>query len=172
MASVNKVILEQLYVTERKSVPDVAKAIGLSYSTTRAAILASGITLRSRAEGVRAASNKLGHHLRGKSRTFTAEWKDNISAAKLAAAELTAKGISEKANGYTQITRGENKGRGLHVVLVEQSIGRRLNPDEVVHHIDGNPRNNDISNLQLMTRSNHTRLHRLEQSKGANHGKR
>lgn len=172
MASVNKVILEQLYVIERKSIPDVALAVGLTYSKARTAILKAGICLRTRADGIRAASHKLGHQLRGKSRTFTPEWKANISAGRLAAAALSAKGFSKKASGYTEITRGENKGRGLHVVLMEQHIGRRLNRDEVVHHIDGNPRNNDMSNLQLMTRGDHSRLHRLEQTKGENHGKR
>lgn len=29
----------------------------------------------------------------------------------------------------------------------------------VIHHIDGNPSNNDISNLQLMTQSEHMKLH-------------
>lgn len=55
---------------------------------------------------------------------------------------------------------GENKGRGVHVVVMERHIGRRLDADEVVHHIDGNKHNNDLSNLQLMKRADHTRLHR------------
>ena len=29
----------------------------------------------------------------------------------------------------------------------------------VVHHVDGNPSNNDISNLKIMTQSEHARLH-------------
>jgi hypothetical protein len=49
-----------------------------------------------------------------------------------------------------------------HVRLMELEIGRRLHPDEVVHHRDRNRQNNDMSNLQLMTRAGHTRLHRLE----------
>jgi len=42
--------------------------------------------------------------------------------------------------------------------------------EEVVHHIDHNRSNNELNNLQLMTRSEHTRLHRLEQTKRKNHG--
>lgn len=34
-------------------------------------------------------------------------------------------------------------------------------PGFVVHHKDGNPLNDHISNLELMTRSNHMRLHQL-----------
>jgi len=36
-----------------------------------------------------------------------------------------------------------------HRLVMEQHLGRYLLPTEVVHHIDGNPRNNDISNLRL-----------------------
>lgn len=45
-----------------------------------------------------------------------------------------------------------------HVVMMEV-IGRPLNPDEIVHHRDGNRTNNVISNLELLTRSDHARLH-------------
>lgn len=38
-----------------------------------------------------------------------------------------------------------------HRLVMEQHLGRYLEPTEVVHHIDGNPRNNDISNLRLYT---------------------
>src|SRR5207302_550498 len=38
-----------------------------------------------------------------------------------------------------------------HRLIVEQLIGRCLEPDEVVHHKDGNPENNDPENLQLFS---------------------
>ena len=34
-----------------------------------------------------------------------------------------------------------------------------LNPDLVVHHKDGNKLNNDVNNLEIMTLSEHTKLH-------------
>jgi hypothetical protein len=36
-----------------------------------------------------------------------------------------------------------------HRLVMEQHIGRFLEPTEVVHHIDENPSNNDIANLRL-----------------------
>lgn len=45
--------------------------------------------------------------------------------------------------------------RRVHVILMEQHIGRRLQRNEVVHHINGNKHDNRIDNLQLMTRSDH-----------------
>ena len=59
---------------------------------------------------------------------------------------------------------GEFKGRLQHVVIIEQKIGRKLYSDECVHHIDHNKSNNDISNLVLMKRSEHSRLHARENS--------
>ena len=55
------------------------------------------------------------------------------------------------------------KGRGdvqEHIYLMEQHLGRRLRKDEVVHHKDFNKLNNSISNLQVMTRAEHSLLHR------------
>ena len=38
-----------------------------------------------------------------------------------------------------------------HRLVMEQHIGRYLLPDEVVHHKDRNPSNNNIDNLQLFS---------------------
>lgn len=40
-----------------------------------------------------------------------------------------------------------------HRLVMEKHIGRYLDPDEVVHHIDGNRSNNAISNLELYARN-------------------
>lgn len=47
-----------------------------------------------------------------------------------------------------------------HDLVMEAHIGRYLNPGEVVHHIDGNKSNNDISNLMLLSNEEHVKLHR------------
>lgn len=39
---------------------------------------------------------------------------------------------------------------------------RVLKKDYVVHHIDGDKTNNDLSNLAVLSKSAHTRLHNLE----------
>lgn len=45
-----------------------------------------------------------------------------------------------------------------HRLVMEKIVGRYLLPTEVVHHKDGNPRNNDPSNLELFsTHSEHLR---------------
>lgn len=61
--------------------------------------------------------------------------------------------------GYRYI-RTNGKDVKEHILIMENYLGRKLKPDEVVHHKDFNKSNNDISNLQLMTNSEHSRLHR------------
>ena len=176
MASVNKVIIDFgrlrcLYVEQLNSIPQVSQALGVSKSTIRSRLKECGL-LRSRADAVRLAAQQgnLGSGNRGKRVVFTEEWKRNISSALRRAKASTAKGTSIKPSGYIEITRGENKGRGAHVVLMEQHICRPLREDEVVHHIDHNRSNNEITNLQLMTRAEHTRLHRMEALERKKHG--
>lgn len=47
-----------------------------------------------------------------------------------------------------------------HVIVAEKKIGRPLRPGEVVHHIDGDKRNNAPSNLEVLaSQAEHARLH-------------
>lgn len=46
-----------------------------------------------------------------------------------------------------------------HRLVMEQHLGRILEPIEVVHHINGNIQDNRIENLQLMTKLEHHKLH-------------
>ena len=58
------------------------------------------------------------------------------------------------------IKAGTNKGYIYeHRYVMELHIGRVLRKDEVVHHIDFNRSNNDLPNLRLMSRVEHSKLH-------------
>lgn len=57
------------------------------------------------------------------------------------------------------MTRVNGVLKNKHVAIWEEATGRQLPPGHVIHHIDGNSKNNDPSNLQLMTRGEHTALH-------------
>lgn len=70
--------------------------------------------------------------------------------------------LARKANDPNRYKNRYIRARGgkpLHRVLMEKYLGRSLSDDEVVHHIDGNKHNNEISNLRVMTRRDHTFLH-------------
>lgn len=53
----------------------------------------------------------------------------------------------------------------LHRVLMENKIGRLLEPYEVVHHLDHDHKNNDIDNLQIMTVDEHNAHHTKHNTK-------
>ena len=46
-----------------------------------------------------------------------------------------------------------------HRVIIEQSLGRILRRDEFVHHRNGNPSDNRLCNLEIMTPTQHRNLH-------------
>lgn len=160
--SVNKAIIENLYVSEMRSIPDISAITGNNRSAVRKTLIDSGVKLRSRSEGVRLVTDKISETLRGRKREpFSEEWKSNIKKGRQKWGEKNAVGISLKPSGYLEVTRGPNKGKSQHVVIMEERLGRALLHDECVHHIDGNRQNNSPDNLALMTRSGHARHHRI-----------
>lgn len=54
----------------------------------------------------------------------------------------------------------------MHRVVVENAIGRLLEPDEEVHHEDEDKHNNELSNLKIMTPGKHAQLHALKRWEG------
>ena len=46
-----------------------------------------------------------------------------------------------------------------HRYVMECHLGRKLSRNEVVHHKDGNKRNNNIDNLELVSRRDHSKMH-------------
>lgn len=48
----------------------------------------------------------------------------------------------------------------VHRRKMEDFLGRKLTCNEVVHHKDQNKLNNDINNLEVLTRAEHARLHK------------
>lgn len=64
-----------------------------------------------------------------------------------------------KLRGTGTKTYVKELGRHQHRVVMERTLGRKLVKGEIVHHKDRNKKNNHPSNLEVMTQSQHARLH-------------
>ena len=65
-----------------------------------------------------------------------------------------------RKDGYFRVSVGHGKRLLRHRLLMERKLGRTLLPHEIVHHKDGNNKNNIIDNLEIITQSQHIEKHR------------
>lgn len=53
----------------------------------------------------------------------------------------------------------------LHRIVMENHLGRLLEPNEIVHHKDHNKKNNVVENLEVMDSREHNRQHTSERGR-------
>lgn len=135
-----KAYLEREYQT--KSMQEIGKELGITPSAVRKYFVKYGIERRDNCDFM-------------KDPQKTPNWKGGRSIR----------------NGYVEVyapwhpSARTRKYVYEHILIMENAIGRYLINDEVVHHIDGNKKNNDISNLKLMTNSEHIKLHMMQRKR-------
>jgi hypothetical protein len=61
--------------------------------------------------------------------------------------------------------RYANSGKLVHISKAKKKLGSNIWKGRVVHHRDDNKHNYRRSNLQVMTRSGHSRLHAKKRNK-------
>ena len=73
-------------------------------------------------------------------------------------------GVHSARDNRTRVTICDEDGNKTtlfyYTYLIEIHLGRKLETNEIVHHKDGNCWNNEISNLEVMTQSEHMKIHR------------
>jgi hypothetical protein len=73
---------------------------------------------------------------------------------------------SNTNNNYSYIPKQEKNKCWEHRRIAEQVLNRKLNTNEVVHHLDENPKNNKLTNLIVISRKVHTSLHQFLKIQG------
>ena len=126
------------YVNDGRSLNDIAREVGSTPGNIKSHIDVLGVKTRTNKEVAKTGKG-----------VDASNWK----------------GGRRKAGNYTYVYAPDHPqaiktGYVMeHRLVAEQSIGRLLKPNEVVHHKDGDGQNNKPENLEVLTRSEHVQRH-------------
>lgn len=168
---INKDVLYKLYVVQQKPMHQIADELGVSIGTVYKYIHKYNINPRSQKESFDAlkengwgypqdAKDKIKNKLTG--RKISEETRQKMSES----AKQGGIGHKKKrSDGYITIyfpDHPKSTADGYimeHDLVMECLIGRHLNPEEVVHHINFKRDDNRKENLKLMTFKEHAAFH-------------
>ncbi len=66
--------------------------------------------------------------------------------------------IRRNKSGY-KVFKENGKYKSVHKRVAEKKVGGKIFPGREVHHIDGNKNNNRPSNLMILKKSVHKKIH-------------
>jgi hypothetical protein len=157
--------MKRLYVTERKTLKQVAEIIGCSDKSIERHLKNNGIKLRTRSEAQK------GHKVSDKVREVARE----LGKRQVGPNNPMWKGKVNRSNGYIGIRKPDHPFASKdgyvmqHRLVVEAALGRYLTKDEDVHHINGIKTDNRLENLEVLHKSEHARFHGLQRVNEGTH---
>lgn len=165
---IDEEILKKLYVDEQLAINKIAEKLGVSVGKVFNDIKKYGIETRKTLTHVqrKAISDSLkGKPSAAKGRHHSDKAKRKMSEAKKihGSGHKKIRDDGYVALYYPEYPKSNSEGYVMeHRFIMEQHIGRFLNDDEVVHHINHIRSDNRLSNLALMTVKEHMSLHMKE----------
>jgi len=134
------------YINQKKSIRQIAKEISSTPGNIRSAIAHMGISTR----GIKKALMlKYPEYRMGE---LAANWKGGI---RMAGAGGRYRSIYNPEHPFST-----QEGYVMeHRLVMEKFLGRILREDEVVHHVNGDTKDNRIKNLVVCKRGEHSKLH-------------
>lgn len=138
--------LYNAYIVDKRSIRNIGAEIGASMGVVREHLKQRGIPIRSVSAGMREAgriseNGRLGYK--------ASNWRGGK--------RTTGQYIQVYAPDHPRTTKAGYMME--HRLIMEEKLGRYLEPDEVVHHIDGDKHNNHPDNLEVLTQKNHISEH-------------
>lgn len=177
MISVTSDTLQHLYVERDMTMNEISKELGISVGSVYNYIKKFGIPPR---EGMRPqkrayVGQRVSEALKGRKRKpFTEEHRRKISESlkgKFSRPTRFGGHRKKRADGYIYIycpnhPYASAEGYVMeHVLVMEAQVGRYITREYVVHHKNHIRDDNRIENLELMTFSEHAKLHLEERTK-------
>lgn len=132
-----------------ESLSEIGRKINLSVVAVKNRIKIAGGALRCRSEAAKIRAT----HPISKNRSRGAShynWHGGKTRSQGYAMTLNKSHPSARMGGYVPD----------HILVIESVIGRHLENGEIVHHVNGDKTDNTPSNLRIVTRAEHVRIHK------------